>query len=138
MKTLILALFVAVSAAALGQSTHDSDVACLKLTHLEETACTFGDGSGEVLTDSSVSHYSAAEWTDALPVLIKAEDDARAARTKANEELLARTQAEFAKDAARVKAEDARAFFTTGRDKKGCVRAGYAWQHGECVDKDTK
>jgi hypothetical protein len=142
MKTLLLTLLLTVSSVALGQSAHDSDVTCQKFEFLRETACTFGDGSGEVITDDSVSHHSAEQWAKLFPALVKADADAGASRVKKNEEAFARVEAESAKQKAKLDAEiaeeEALSHFTLSRDKKGCLRAGYAWQQGTCVSKVTK
>src|SRR5579864_2010334 len=88
------------SSAALGQSPSSTDVLCTPLEHLNETACSFGDGSGEIVSPSSVKHFTAEEWGRMYPTLIKADDDAKAEQIRSNTEAEVRLRAESDKEIA--------------------------------------
>jgi hypothetical protein len=117
-------------------------VTCQKFQFLQETACTFGDGSGEVITADSVSHHSAEQWTKEFPALVKADAEAEANMVKTNEEVFTRLAEESAKEQAAQDAEIAEDVaqirLTHTGNKKPCVRAGYVWQHNACVSKESK
>jgi len=116
------------SAAAFGQSP--SDAHCTPLKNLHETACSFGDGTGEVISSTSISHFTAEQWDKAYYALIKADDDAEAKSVHEIDEAKAQElSAEKARAALEKKAHSV-------HRKKECVAASFKWAYGACWLKD--
>ena len=73
----IAVIIVALITPALAQEDlHEYDSQCFRLENLEETVCTYGDGTGLAIGPNSTSHYTAKEWAQLLPVFIQKDKDA--------------------------------------------------------------
>jgi hypothetical protein len=58
------------------EDLHKYDSQCFRLENLEETVCTYGDGTGLAIGPDSTTHYTAKEWAQLLPEFIQKDKDA--------------------------------------------------------------
>jgi hypothetical protein len=129
MKNLIAIAALLVSTAAFAQDLHKYDSQRTRLENLEETACTYGDGTGLLIGSDSATHYTAKEWARVLPEFIQKDKDAPdASRTKWQGPVLPAASLPLpTPPPAQPKAAIT--------DKKECKTAGLAWTHGACSAK---
>ena len=129
MKNLIAVLLLMTGAALAQEDMHKYDSECIQLRNLEESACTYGDGTGLLIGSDSTTHYTAKEWAQTLRTEIE-KDKADAGRAMWRGPVLpAAPLAMPAPPPAPVKA----AAIT---DKKQCKAAGLTWSRGTCSLKD--
>ena len=129
MKNLIAIAALLVSTAAFAQDIHKYDSQCIRLENLEETACTYGDGTGLLIGSDSAAHYAAKEWARVLPEFIQKDKDAPdASRAKWQGPVLPAASLPLpAPPPAQPKAAIT--------DKRECKAAGLTWTRGSCSAK---
>jgi hypothetical protein len=128
-----VAILCLMTGAALAQEDpHKYDSQCIRLENLEETACTYGDGTGLLIGSDSATHYTAKEWARGLPEFIQKDKDAPdASRAKWQGPVLPAASLPLpAPPPAQPK--------TAITDKKECKAAGLTWTHGACSEKAGK
>ncbi len=132
MKNLIAILLLITGAALAQDDLHKYDSQCTRLENLEETACTYGDGTGLLIGSDSTTHYTAKEWALALHAEIE-KDKADAGRVMWRGPVLPAAALPLpAPPVAPSPAAKASAI----TDKKICKASGFAWSHGACSLKD--
>jgi hypothetical protein len=130
MKNLIAVLLLMTGAALAQEDMHKYDSQCIRLENVEETACTYGDGTGLLIGSDSTTHYTAKEWARVLPESIEKDKDNAGARMWQGPVLPAASLPLPAPPPAQPKA--------ALTDKKECKAAGLTWAHGACSAKAGK
>jgi hypothetical protein len=134
MKNLIAVLLLMTGAARAQEDLHKYDSQCLRLENLEESACTYGDGTGLLIGSDSTTHYTAKEWVRVLRESIE-----RDKGTPGNLDNFERRWQGPVLPAATLPMPappPASAKAAAITDKKECKAAGLTWTHGACSLKD--
>jgi hypothetical protein len=132
MKNLLAILLLMTGAALAQDDLHKYDSQCTRLENLEETACTYGDGTGLLIGSDSTTHYTAKEWVRVLRESIE-----RDKGTPGNLDNFERRWQGPVLPAASLPLPapppaQPKAAIT---DKKECKAAGLTWTRGACSAK---
>ena len=103
MKNLIAILLLMTGAALAQDDLHKYDSQCTRLENLEETACTYGDGTGLLIGSDSTTHYTAKEWALALHAEIEKDKRGTRGRAMRRRSRIARRRAASARPARSAK-----------------------------------